>query len=721
MTLRVKILAGCFALAFLTALLGLYTQHSERRLGKLAIDIYDNAFMSVSYLRSAEVAFARLSAQAHEPGWSQAAAAASEQDMLSDLDVVRDRAMTKPARAEAIALRARIVALLPHLQSDPQGAETVRTGFEDLVETFADDAYTYRKTAASMVATEIRDSSAVIWAGLLLAIGIAFVIRVAAAREETERRERLEAATANTELDRLSRNLAEALGKAEQANESKSRFLASVTHELRTPLHGLLGYAELLALEGDLNAAQMERLDTMMAAGQHLLGMINMVLDMSQIEADRLDVQLTELDLPDLVRLCIDVILPTAQRHGLGLSHTKFPPVRVNADPTRLRQVLINLLGNAVKFTPSGHIEVHIRCLEGEDAVRVEVADTGPGIRAIHRTKLFKSFERLNAKAVAHIEGSGLGLAISAKLVHLMGGEIGHDDNPGGGSIFWVQFPICRSEPAAAVAAPPEHELETETKLRVLVADDEALNRSIIGSFLTRLGHEFVCVENGAAAVAAATAEDFDIVLMDVRMPDMDGMEATRRIRASAGPRSQVRIMAVTAQAFAEQLAMCEQAGMNGHLSKPFTMAMLRAALRSGAAKAAAKPDAAVEAKPSPAPIFGRPIFERDMFLDTVDFMPAEEVLEHLHALIERCQSMARLLHGGDTTASAEELIESAHKLAGSAGMFGLTEASEAARALENSASKPGQDTAAIVARLDAALEASIAMLREEIETTMAA
>jgi len=719
MTLRVKILAGCFALAFLTGLLGLYTQQAERRLGKLAIDIYDNAFMSVSYLRSAEVAFARLSAQAHEPGWSPAAAADAEQEMLSDLDVVRERAMSAAARAQAAALRARVIALLPRLAADPQGAEATRAAFENLVESFADDAYGYRKTAAAMVVTEIRASSALMWAGLLLAIGITFVIRVAAAREEAERRERHEAATTNTELDRLSRNLAEALGKAEQANDAKSRFLASVTHELRTPLHGLLGYAELLGLEGGLTPTQMERLDTMMAAGQHLLGMINMVLDMSQIEADRLDVHKVELDLPELVNVCISVILPTAQQHGLGLSHTKFPPVRVSADPTRLRQVLINLLGNAVKFTPAGHIEVHMRCLESEDVVRVEVADTGPGIRAIHRTKLFKSFERLNAKAVAHIEGSGLGLAISAKLVHLMGGEIGHDDNPGGGSIFWVEFPICRSEPAAAVAAPAEHQSEDDLPLHVLVADDEPLNRSTLGSFLTRLGHKFVCVDNGTAAVAAAMAEDFDIVLMDVRMPGMDGMEATRRIRAGAGLRSQVRILAVTAQAFAEQLVMCEEAGMNGHLSKPFNMAMLRAALRGGT-EAGAHQETAPVARAPLAPIFERPILERDMFLDIVDFMPAEEVIEHVQALIERCQAMASLLHPGDVLPAPEALVESAHKLAGSAGMFGLTEASEAARALEKALLAAGQDTAAIIARLDAALEASIAKLREELEATAA-
>jgi HPt (histidine-containing phosphotransfer) domain-containing protein len=196
-------------------------------------------------------------------------------------------------------------------------------------------------------------------------------------------------------------------------------------------------------------------------------------------------------------------------------------------------------------------------------------------------------------------------------------------------------------------------------------------------------------------------------------------MEATRRIRANAGPRSQVRILAVTAQAFAEQLVMCEEAGMNGHLSKPFNIAMLRAALR-GRTEADSPQEVTPVARAPLAPIFERPILERDMFLDIVDFMPAEEVIEHVQALIERCQSMASLLHPGEAATAPEELIESAHKLAGSAGMFGLTEASEAARALEKALLAAGQDTEAIIARLDAALEASIAKLREELEATAA-
>jgi CheY-like chemotaxis protein len=448
-----------------------------------------------------------------------------------------------------------------------------------------------------------------------------------------------------------------------------------------------------------------------MAAGQHLLGMINSVLDMSQIEAERMELQPAVLDLPELVRVCINVVRPKAHQRGLALGHTEFPAVCVNADPTRLRQVVLNLLGNAVKFTPTGHIEVRVRCQERGQAVRVEVADSGPGVRDIHREKLFKTFERLNAAAVAGIEGSGLGLAISAKLVHLMGGRIGYDDNPNGGSIFWVELPICDGVPEADIAAPEEAAPAEAAKLRILVADDEVLNRSIASSFLSRAGHEFVCVENGALAVEAALASDFDLILMDVRMPVMNGMDATRKIRAAGGPRSQVRILAVTAQGFSEQLAMCQQAGMDGHVSKPFTMATLIGALRVDVKKVVAA---------APAELDTRQIFEREIFMDTVEYMPAEEVMENLRMLIERCQEMSGLMHGSEA-AAPEVIVEVAHKLAGSSGMFGLLEASEAARALEHAASKPGPVPDAIIVALDAALVASVAVLQEELESMVAA
>ena len=380
--------------------------------------------------------------------------------------------------------------------------------------------------------------------------------------------------------EELARTLAIARDLAEQANQAKSRFLATVTHELRTPLHGILGYAELLTLEGGLKETQLRRLAAMMTAGHGLLETINSVLDMSQIEADQIELHPDGIALPDLIRACFEVVRPAAEAKGLALIPAPAAPLRLFADPTRVRQVLINLLGNAVKFTPAGSVEVRLRQTEAAEFVRLEVADTGPGVWARHRDKLFNTFERLNVEAVSGIEGTGLGLAIAARLVRLMGGQIGYADNPGGGSVFWVELPYG-SVPSVEIEVAAPLPLAGGPRLRVLVADDDALNRNIASGFLSIAGHDVVCVNNGAAAVGAAATGDFDVILMDVRMPGMNGLEATRLIRALPAPRGEVRVVAVTAQAFAEQIETCRRAGMSGHVSKPFKQAVLLAALEN--------------------------------------------------------------------------------------------------------------------------------------------
>jgi PAS domain S-box-containing protein len=531
-------------------------------------------------------------------------------------------------------------------------------------------------------------------------------VREAAAREAAERRERTAAEITNTELDRLTRHLAMARDRAEEASQAKSRFLAAITHELRTPLHGLLGYAELLMLEGGLNALQAKRLETMTAAGQHLLGMVNAVLDMSQIEADRLELHPAVVDLAGLIAVCLNVVRPAAGARGLALADAPMTHDRVVADPVRLRQVVINLLGNAVKFTAAGRIEVRVRAAEGWDGVRVEVADTGPGIRPAHIEKLFTTFERLNANSVAGIEGTGLGLAISARLTGLMGGRIGYTDNPGGGSVFWVELAAYHGGDETAAPATASAHAAAPKRLRVLVADDEILNRSIATSFLDRAGHEVVCVENGAEAAHIAAREDFDVILMDIRMPGMNGMEATRLIRALPGARGHVRVVAVTAQAFAEQIELCQQAGMDAHLSKPFTQAMLLAVLTPA--------EPAVRHIEAPAPEI--PIFDRQMFRETVEFLPPAEVVSHLRTLIDRCNSMVGQLHAPATHAEPKSLIEAVHKLAGATSMFGLLAVGAGSRALERALVNGAPGIAGRLAHLEAELLASVKMLHEELD-----
>ncbi len=395
--------------------------------------------------------------------------------------------------------------------------------------------------------------------------------------------------SSNAELKRVSVSLARARDEAERASRVKSRFLAGVSHELRTPLNGILGYAQLLRLEGGLTAPQTARVEGMLGAGTHLLQMINRVLDLSEIEAGHIELKTAECSPRDVASASLNCVRPTAQASRLELDLVVDPgvPRHLTTDPMRLRQVLVNLLGNAVKFTVRGSVTLHLRLAADPAWVRFEVVDTGPGISAEDRSRLFQEFERLGANYASATEGAGLGLAIAAPLAALMGGRLGHDDNPGGGSVFWLELPLA---PGSTAAPPPPaahvpdvsgSQPASAHSLRVLVVDDVAMNLDIAGGFLRAAGHRPTYAEGGIEAVAAVAAGDFDLVLMDVRMPGVDGLEATRRIRALDGVRGRVPIVALTAWAFADQVKECFKAGMDGHLAKPFTPDALRDVLAS--------------------------------------------------------------------------------------------------------------------------------------------
>jgi signal transduction histidine kinase/CheY-like chemotaxis protein len=367
------------------------------------------------------------------------------------------------------------------------------------------------------------------------------------------------------------RNLAldSARRAAQQAAAAKSAFLANMSHEIRTPMNGIIGCTEIL-LDLEPSSEQQRYLTMLRDAEGLLMTIINDILDFSKLETARVPIERMPIDLAPLLEGTAALVRPQAEEKGLTLLTALDPalPAWIVADPTRLRQILMNLLGNAIKFTAKGRISLSAERLahDGAPRIRFAVSDTGIGIPEHRRYLLFRDFSQVHESGA--FGGTGLGLAICKRLVEAMGGEIGVDSEPGRGSRFWFTLPLAVPE-APAAPAPRETRAEQGPSARILVAEDVPVNQVIVERLLTRAGHHVTLVQDGAAALEAVRTGSFDLVLMDMRMPVMDGIAATEAIRHLPGPERDVPILGLTANATPEDTARCRAAGMNDHLIKP--------------------------------------------------------------------------------------------------------------------------------------------------------